>query len=124
MAGDKIKFNTVDEYIAWFPKEKQAVLTAARKAIRKAVPDAEEVISYNIPAFKKNGWLLYISIYTNHFTLSCPPPFAAFKQFEKELSGYKQSKSAIQFPLSEPLPTDLISKIARFNAEQNTQLTK
>lgn len=90
-----------------------------REAIRKAVPGAEEVISYPIPAFKKDGgWILYYSMYTAHYSLACPPPFAAFKVFAKELAEYKRSKSAVNFPLDEPVPVKLIGKMAKFQAQE------
>ncbi|MBT1696993.1 DUF1801 domain-containing protein [Fulvivirgaceae bacterium PWU4] len=120
MASEKIKFETADQYISSFPKDVQAILQKVRKTIQKAVPEAEEVISYNIPAFKFNGWVFYYSAYTNHFSLSCPPPFTIFDKFKKELAGYEQSKSAIRFPLDQPVPTTLIADMAKFRAQQNT----
>jgi uncharacterized protein YdhG (YjbR/CyaY superfamily) len=117
--SERSKFETPDEYIKSFPKEIQTILKTVRTTIQKAVPKAEEVISYNIPAFKYHGWVFYYSAYTNHFSLSCPPPFAPFVKFKKELARYKQSKSAVQFPLDEPVPVKLISAMAKFNAEFN-----
>ena len=117
--AERSKFETPDEYIRSFPKEVQTILKTVRTTIQKAVPKAEEVISYNIPAFKYHGWVFYYSAYTNHFSLSCPPPFAPFTKFKKELSRYKQSKSAVQFTLDEPVPVKLISEMAKFNAEFN-----
>lgn len=117
MAG--IKFETPDQYIKSLPKEVQTIMKTVRTTIQKAVPAAEEVISYNVPAFNYQGWVFYYSAYTNHFSLSCPPPFPAFVKFKKELSRYKQSKSAIQFPLDEPVPVQLISAMAKYNAEFN-----
>lgn len=115
----KTDYKSADEYIKTFPAEKQAVLKQVRETIRKAVPGAEEVISYQIPAFKLGGgWVFYYSIYTEHFSLACPPPFAAFKEFAKELSRYKQSKSAVNFPLSEPVPVKLIAQMSKYQAEQ------
>lgn len=114
----KTDFKSADEYIKTFPADKQAVLKQVREAIRKAVPDAEEVISYQIPAFRVAGsWVFYYSMYTSHFSLACPPPFAPFKEFAKELSGYKQSKSAVNFPLEEPVPVKLIGLMTKFQAE-------
>lgn len=115
----KTDFKSADEYIKTFPPEKQAVLQEVRGIIRKAVPDAEEVISYQIPAFRLGGgWVFYYSMYTSHFSLACPPPFAAFKEFAKELSRYKQSKSAVNFPLEEPVPAKLIERMSKFQAEE------
>ncbi len=119
MATEKTKAETVDQYIAAFPANIQAILTEIRETIRKAVPDAEEVISYSIPAYKYHGgWVLYFSVYTNHFSLSCPPPFTVFDVFKEELAPYKQSKSAIQFPLKDGVPVQLITNIAKFRAKE------
>lgn len=113
----KTDFKNADEYIKTFPAEKQAVLQQVREAIRKAVPKAQEVINYQIPAFNLEGvWVFYYSMYASHFSLSCPPPFAPFKEFAAQLSKYKQSKSAVNFPLSEPVPVKLIAQMAKFQA--------
>jgi uncharacterized protein YdhG (YjbR/CyaY superfamily) len=85
------------------------------------VPEAEEVISYSIPAFKYHGWIFYVSAYTKHFSLSCPPPFTFFDVFKDELARYKKSKSTIQFPLDEPAPLELIQKMAQFRAKENLE---
>lgn len=117
--AEKIKFETPDQYIESLPEGVQTIMKTVRSTIQKAVPEAEEVISYNIPAFKYHGWVFYYSAYTNHFSLSCPPPFAPFVKFKKELARYKQSKSAVQFPLDEPVPVKLIAAMAKYNAECN-----
>lgn len=119
--AEKTKFETADQYISSFPKDVQAILQKVRKTIQKAVPEAEEVISYNIPAFKFRGWVFYYSAYTNHFSLSCPPPFTIFDVFKKELAGYELSKSTIRFPLDKPVPTALIADMAKFRAKENTE---
>src|ERR1044072_4080475 len=123
MVSEKIKFETADQYISSFPKDVQTILQKVRKTIQKAVPEAEEVISYNIPAFKFNGWVFYYSAYTNHFSLSCPPPFTIFDKFKKELAGYEQSKSAIRFPLDQPVPVALIADIDRKSTRLNPSHT-
>lgn len=121
----KTDYQSADEYIKTFPDDKQAILEQVREAIRKAVPGAEEVISYQIPAFRlAGGWVFYYSMYSGHFSLACPPPFAAFKEFAKELSGYKQSKSAVNFPLDQPVPVKLIARMAKFQAEDLKTRTK
>jgi uncharacterized protein YdhG (YjbR/CyaY superfamily) len=114
----KTDFKTAEEYLATFPPDTRKILETVRKAIRAAVPEAEEVISYQIPAFKLDGtWIFYYSGYKAHYALSCPPPFAAFKAFAKELAGYKSSTSAVQFPYDKPVPTDLITRMAKHQAE-------
>ena len=124
MAIEKVKFQTADEYIKSFPKEKQDVLKKIQAALQKAVPGGEEVISYNIPAVKYRGWIFYYSMYTGHFSLSCPPPWTVFEAFKKELEPYKLSKSTIQFPLDEPVPVKLIEAMAKFRAKENIELEK
>jgi uncharacterized protein YdhG (YjbR/CyaY superfamily) len=119
MAETKAKFETHDQYISTLSKDVQAILQKVRKAIKKAVPEAEEVISYSIPAFKyQGGWVFYYSAYTNHFSLSCPPPFTIFDEFKKELAEYEVSKSAIRFPLDKPVPVALITEMAKFRAKE------
>jgi uncharacterized protein YdhG (YjbR/CyaY superfamily) len=124
MATEKIKFQTADEYISSFPKNVQDILEEVRAAIKKAVPDAEEVISYQIPAFKFHGWIFYYSAYTNHFSLSCPPPFTIFEEFKKELQPYELSKSTIRFPMEKPVPSGLITKMSKFRAKANMETEK
>jgi uncharacterized protein YdhG (YjbR/CyaY superfamily) len=115
----KTDFKSVDEYIATFPEGVQAVLRTIRRTIQEAVPDAEEVISYQIPAYKFHGWVFYFSAHKKHYSLSCPPPFAVFTAFAQELSPYVMSKSAIQFPLDQPVPVKLIADMARYQASEN-----
>ena len=104
----KTDFKTADEYLATLSPETRKVLETVRKTIRAAVPGAEEVISYQIPAFKKDGrWVFYYSGYKEHYALACPPPFAAFKAFAKELAAYKKSVSTVQFPYDKPVPVFL-----------------
>ena len=116
----KTDYKSADVYLATLAPETRKVLETVRKAIRSAVPGAEEVISYQIPAFKKDGrWIFYYSAYKEHYALACPPPFAAFKAFAKELAGYKKSVSAVQFPYDQPVPVALITKMSKHQAEQN-----
>ena len=115
----KTNFQTHDEYIATFPANVQAVLRTVQQTIRKAVPKADEVISYQIPAFNLEGsWVFYYCAYAKHFSLSCPPLFSAQQAFKDDLARYKQSKSAIQFPLDEPVPTKLIAAMAKHRAKE------
>jgi uncharacterized protein YdhG (YjbR/CyaY superfamily) len=115
----KTNFANADEYIASVPQEKRAALEKVRAAIRKGAPDAEEVISYSIPAFKYHGWVWYYSVYTAHISLSCPPPWGVFEAFKDELAPYEMSKSTIKFPLEKPLPLALITRMAKFRAKEN-----
>jgi uncharacterized protein YdhG (YjbR/CyaY superfamily) len=117
----KTDFKTADEYIQIFPKEVQDILGQVRQAIQKAVPEAEEVISYQIPAFKYHGWIFYYSAYKKHFSLSCPPPYTFVEAFKKELSGYTISKSTIQFPFDKGVPVKLIGQMSTYRAKENLE---
>lgn len=114
----KTDFKSVEEYISIFGKEEQAALAKIRQTIRKAAPEAEEVISYQIPAYKQGGYLIYFSAFTEHYSLAFPPPFTVFTTFAKELAPYKQSKSVVQLPKSAPLPLDLITRMVKFRLEE------
>ena len=120
----KTDYRSIDEYIRAHDADEQTVLQQMRETILKAVPKAEEVISYQVPAFKYNGWIFYIGAYTNHYSISCPPPFNVFDAFKKELSAFERSKSTIQFPKSKPFPYDLLSKMSKFRAKENDEKIK
>ncbi len=121
MATEKVKFETVDQYIGTFPKEEQQVLQKIRETIRKAAPGSEEVISYQIPAYKQNGFVIYFSAYKAHYSLSFPPPFTVFEKFKKELSPYEMSKSTVQLPKSMPIPYDMIAGMVKFRVQENAE---
>src|SRR5262245_34775484 len=114
----KTDFKSVNEYIASKPKDAQSILKRVRSTIRKAVPAAEEVISYQIPAYKVNGVpVLYFAGWKQHYSLY-PLNDALVAAFKGELSRYDLSKGTIRFPLSEPVPVNLIERIAKFRADQ------
>lgn len=114
---------TVDAYIAAFPRAVQAKLRAVRRAIRTAVPAAAESISYRMPAYKLDGPLLYFAAYTAHIGLY--PMIGGIKAaFAKELVRYEQSKGTLRLPLDAPIPVDLIARIARFRARENMTKVK
>lgn len=113
------KPNKVSEYIEDFPKATQALLNQLRAVIKKAAPDAEEIISYQMPAYKYNGPLVYFAGYKNHIGFYPTPQ--GITAFKKELSVYKGSKGAVQFPLDEKLPLDLITKIVKYRVKQNSE---
>jgi uncharacterized protein YdhG (YjbR/CyaY superfamily) len=111
-------FKSVDEYIAAQPDAAQAILGLVRRAIRKAMPGADEVISYKIPTYKLNGRaVLYFAGWKEHYSVypASVPLVAAFKQ---ELASYKVEKGTIRFPLSSPVPVKLIEHIAKFRAQE------
>jgi uncharacterized protein YdhG (YjbR/CyaY superfamily) len=120
----KTNFKSVNEYIASKPKDVQAVLKLVRDAIRKAVPEAEELISYRIPMYKMNGRpVLYFAGWKEHYSLY-PLGDALAAEFKKELADYKMSKGTIRLPLSEPVPVKLIERIAKFRAQRLTAREK
>jgi uncharacterized protein YdhG (YjbR/CyaY superfamily) len=117
----KKDFKSVDEYIAFHPDDVQAVLRQVRSAIRKAVPDAEEVISYQIPAYKlPGGMVLWFAGWKQHYSLY-PANDRLAKELKSELAPYKINKGTIRFPLSQTVPAKLIGRIAKFRAEEVAQ---
>lgn len=113
------KFSNVDEYIAVFPPGTQTILQEIRQAIKKAAPKAEEVISYNMPGYKLNGMLVWYAGYKNHIGFYPKP--SGLKAFQKELSGFKSSKGAVQFPIDQPMPLSLVTKIVKMRIKENAE---
>ena len=111
----------IDEYIAAFPKEIQAMLEQIRATISKVAPTAEEAIKYAIPTFVLNGRnLVHFAAFKNHIGFYPTP--TGIESFQKELSKYKQGKGSVQFPLDEPMPLALITKIVKFNMVRNAEV--
>jgi uncharacterized protein YdhG (YjbR/CyaY superfamily) len=107
----------VEAYIAGFPAAIQIVMQEIRATIKAAAPDAQECIAYAMPAYKLNGPLVYFAGFKNHIGFYATP--SGHAGFAEELSRYKQGKGSVQFPLDEPMPLDLISRIVKFRvAEQ------
>ncbi|MBK8952647.1 MAG: DUF1801 domain-containing protein [Chitinophagaceae bacterium] len=111
---------TTDQYIAQFPKVIQALLLQARDIIKKAAPQAEEVISYGMPAFRQQGMLVYYAAWKSHIGLY-PASSATFKKFEKELAAYTTSEGAIQFSYEKKLPIRLVTAIVKFRVKENLE---
>lgn len=112
------QITTADEYIASFPKEVQQLMEQVRSTILQAAPDAEETISYGMPAYKTNGKpLVYFAAFKNHIGFYATP--SGHTEFAEELSKYKQGKGSVQFPLNKPIPLELISRIVKFRMEEN-----
>lgn len=108
---------SVDAYIQSFPKDVQAVLQTVRTAILEAAPEAEETISYAMPAYKTGGKaVVYFAGYKSHVGFYATPTGHA--AFEKKLAKYKQGKGSVQFPLSEPMPLKLIADITKFRVKE------
>ena len=119
----KDKFESIDAYIADFPKSVQGVLQQVRKAIKEAAPEAEEAISYNMPAFKLNGNLVWFGAFKNH--IGFYPRESAIEKFKNELKDYEVSEAqgTVKFPLDKPLPLNLIKEMVKFRAEENVRLS-
>ena len=122
METTSTKFKTVDEYISTFPASTKTILKELRKTIKQAAPQAEELINYNMPAFTFHGRLVYYAAYKKHIGLYPIP--SAIRAFQKDLSDYKTSKGAIQFPLDRPIPFGLITKIVKFRVKENLEKGK
>jgi uncharacterized protein YdhG (YjbR/CyaY superfamily) len=118
MAASRKHFKTIDEYITAFPENIQNILEELREVISKSAPEAEETINYGIPTFKLNGKnLVHFAAYKNHIGFYPSP--SGIEAFGKEISQYKSSKGAVQFPLDKPIPYDLVKKIVIFRVEEN-----
>lgn len=117
MATDKSGAKAVAAYIKARPPKVQKLLKQMRSTIRRAAPKATEQMGYGIPTFKLEGNLVHFAGFKSHIGFYPGPP--AIRKFKTDLSGYKQSKGAIQFPFDEPLPLKLITKIVRFRVKQN-----
>jgi uncharacterized protein YdhG (YjbR/CyaY superfamily) len=107
---------TTKEYFGKLTKDKSKLLTEVKTAIKKAVPKAEEITQYGVPAFKLGKNKVAYAIFTNHIGIYPTPK--VIKHFKEELKDYKQSKGAIQFPIEKPLPIALIKKITKHALNQ------
>jgi len=110
------KPNSILEYFSWFPPEIQAKLQQMREILRQAVPEAEEVISYHMPAYKTSEVLVYYAAAKSH--MGYYPTASGVINFKEELAGYVTSKGAIQLPYNQELPEQLIRNIAQFRAQE------
>lgn len=112
----------IDAYIADFPEDIQATLQEIRATIHKAAPAATEAIKYAIPTFVLNGNLVHFAAFQNHIGFYPTP--SGIEEFDKELSVYKQGKGSVQFPLDQPMPLGLITRIVEYRVKQNTEKKK
>jgi uncharacterized protein YdhG (YjbR/CyaY superfamily) len=111
------KPKSTDEYISSFPEETQIILQEVRNTIKNGAPESNESISYGMPAYKLNGKaLVYFAGYKNHIGFYATPTGHA--EFNEELAKYKQGKGSVQFPINEPMPLDLITKIVKFRVSE------
>lgn len=109
---------TIDDYIESFDEPVRTVLAGLRAAIREAAPDATEKICYRMPTFFLEGNLVHFAAYKGHIGFYPAP--SGILRFADELKAYKTSKGAVRFPLDEPLPLELVARIVRFRAGENT----
>ena len=121
MENKKAGYVSIDEYIANFPEDVQAVLEKLRATIKKAAPDAEETINYQIPTFTLKGNLVHFAAFKKHIGFYPTP--SGMEKFKKELSVYEGAKGSVQFPLDKPIPYGLISKIVKFRVKENLART-
>lgn len=114
---DKMTYENIDAYIEACPSEVQDILREIRRIIREAAPDAVEKISYQMPTFELNGNLVHFAAFKQHIGFYPAPQ--GIEAFEAELAKYKGGKGSVQFPLDQPMPYDLISRITKHRAEEN-----
>jgi len=117
MRMDRPPAGSIDEYISGFPPDVQDILQKVRATIKRAAPDAEEAISYQMPTFRLEGNLVHFAAFKKHVGLYPTP--SATESFRKELSPYETGKGSIRFPLGKPIPYDLIAKIVKFRVREN-----
>jgi len=116
MAMNKKVPKSIDDYVDRFPKETQQLLEKMRVTIRKVAPKAKESISYGMPTFILGRNRVYFAAYKNHIGFY---PGGAIAPFKEDLSAYKSTKGGVQFPINEPLPTALVSRIVKARMKQN-----
>ena len=122
MESDQSPPKTIDEYIADFPPDVQDILQKIRATIRKAAPEAQEKISYQMPTFTLYGNLVHFAAFKNHIGFYPIP--SGIEAFKEDLSPYKQGKGSVQFPLDQPIPYDLIARITAFRVRENLEKAK
>jgi uncharacterized protein YdhG (YjbR/CyaY superfamily) len=115
----KTDYKTINEYHQAFPTDVRERMQAIREAVHRIAPAAEEVINYQIPAFKiGKSFVIYYSAYTKHISLSSPWSAALLKEFATDLKGYHVTKSAIQLPNDKPLPLAFIKRLVKFRKKE------
>jgi len=115
--SNKMSPKTIEEYIAGFPDDVQEILQKIRMTIRKAAPDAEETIKYEMPTFTLKGNLVHFGAYKTHIGLYPAP--TGDEKFNTELAAYKAEKGTVRFPLDKPIPFDLIGQIVELRVKEN-----
>lgn len=116
----KATYSTIDEYLSTLPSDVKQKLEDLRCIIKETAPKAKEVISYRMPAFKMKKVLVYFAAHKHH--IGFYPTSSGIEKFKREFEHYIYSKGALQLPLDEPLPVDLIQKIVKFRVEEDLNL--
>ena len=114
--------NEIDAYISTFPTEVQERLKLIRSTIQAAAPDAEDVISYKMPAYKLKGMLVYFAGYKHH--IGFYPGANGIREFQEEIKPFNHAKGSVQFPHTSPLPSDLVLKIVEYRRKENLSKKK
>lgn len=117
MAQSRPTQTNINEYIAAFPTQIQTILKKIRRTVHNAAPEAEEIVSYRMPAFRQDGILVYFAAFKNHIGLY--PPVSGDAKIEKAIAPYAGEKGNLRFPLDQPIPYDLIERIVKFRLKQN-----
>src|SRR6185369_11409624 len=107
----------IDGYIAQFSADVRAILERVRETIRRFAPEATETISYQMPAFKQHGMLVYFAAWKKH--IGFYPPVSGDKALEKAAARYAGPKGNLQFPLDQSIPFDLIERIMKLRVKQD-----
>lgn len=119
MAVQRSAVKNIDEYIAEFPPETQAILEKVRATIREAAPEAQETINYAIPTFTLKGDLVHFAGFKSHIGFYPTP--SGIAKFKAELAGYESAKGSVKFPLEKPVPYELIKAIVEFRVQENLE---
>ena len=119
MPNRRLPYANIDEYIASFPPEVQSILEKIRSTIRKAVPEAQEQISYQIPTFALKSNLIHFAAFKKH--IGVYPPVRGDEKLRAEISRYQGEKGNLKFPLDEPIPYTLISRIVKFRVREQLE---
>ena len=110
----------IDEYMAGFPNEIREILQKIRMTIRKAAPDAEETIKYQIPTFTRKANLVHFAAFKKH--IGFYPPAKGDEKFKNEISVYEGANGNLRLPLDKPIPYALISKIVKLRVMENLEI--
>jgi uncharacterized protein YdhG (YjbR/CyaY superfamily) len=122
MESSETQPTTIDEYIAGYPADMQEILREVRETIRQAAPEATEAMAYGLPTFRLEGNLVHFGAHPKHIGFYPTP--SGITAFEEELAGYKRAKGSVQFPLTEPIPYELIGRITRYRVAENVALAE